>query len=137
MACRWRVGMAQKCALGFILRPCNEGSPISYLNYVFLFTAIVSEVIATNALKATDGFTKVGPSILTVVGYASAFYFLSLTLKAIPIGVAYATWSGVGILLISLVGWLYYKETLSVTTMLGMALIVAGVVVVNLSAMAH
>ncbi|RYX98094.1 MAG: multidrug efflux SMR transporter [Comamonadaceae bacterium] len=107
------------------------------MNYLFLFIAIVSEVIATTALKATNGFTRPVPTVITVIGYGFAFYFLSLTLRTIPSGVAYATWSGVGIVLISLVSWLYYKESLNVPTMLGMALIIVGVVVVNLSSKGH
>ena len=107
------------------------------MTYVFLFIAIVSEVIATAALKSTEGFTRLLPSVVTVAGYASAFYFLSLTMRVLPTGIVYATWSGVGIVLISLIGWLYYRESLSVTTLSGMALIIAGVVVVNLSSRGH
>ncbi|XAH23841.1 multidrug efflux SMR transporter [Xylophilus sp. GW821-FHT01B05] len=110
---------------------------MSYWNYGFLAIAIVSEVIATAALKATEGFTKPVPSVITVLGYATAFYFLSLTLKTLPTGVAYATWSGVGIVLISLIGWLYYKESLNVPTMLGMAMVITGVAVINLFSKAH
>jgi small multidrug resistance pump len=110
---------------------------VNYSNYVFLFIAIVSEVMATAALKATEGFTRLTPSIVTVLGYASAFYFLSLTLKTLPTGVVYATWSGIGIVLISAFGWLYYKESLNLPTMLGMVMIIAGVVVVNLYSTAH
>jgi len=110
---------------------------VSYLNYLFLAIAIVSEVIATSALKATEGFTRPGPSVVTVLGYATAFYFLSLTLKALPTGVVYATWSGIGIVLISLVGWLYYKESLNLPTILGMVMVIAGVAVINLFSKAH
>jgi small multidrug resistance pump len=110
---------------------------MSYVNYGFLAIAIVSEVIATAALKATEGFTRPLPSVITVLGYATAFYFLSLTLKTLPTGVVYATWSGVGIVLISLIGWLYYKESLNVPTMLGMAMVIAGVAVINLFSKAH
>lgn len=110
---------------------------MNYLIYVFLLIAIVSEVAATAALKNTEGFTRLWPSVVTVVGYASAFYFLSLTMKVLPIGIVYATWSGVGIVLISLIGWLYYKESLNVATMAGMAMIIVGVVIVNLNAKAH
>lgn len=110
---------------------------MSYRNFAFLGIAIVSEVIATAALKSTDGFTKLTPSVITVLGYATAFYFLSLTLKAFPTGIVYATWSGAGIVLISLIGWLYYKESLNVPTLLGMGMIIAGVAVVNLFSTAH
>lgn len=99
--------------------------------YAYLAVAIVSEVIATTALKASDGFTQFWPSVVTVVGYAIAFYCLALTLRVIPTGVAYAIWSGVGIVLISVVGWLAFKQSLDLPAILGMGLIVAGVVVIN------
>ena len=99
--------------------------------YLYLGIAIVSEVIATTALKASDGFSQLWPSVITVVGYSVAFYCLALTLKVIPTGVAYAIWSGVGIVLISLVAWIVYKQQLDWAAILGMALIVAGVVVIN------
>jgi small multidrug resistance pump len=99
--------------------------------WMFLFIAIVSEVIATSALKATADFTKLWPSIIVVVGYASAFYFLSLTLRTIPVGIAYAIWSGLGVALIALVAWVLYGQTLDVPAFVGIALIVAGVVVLN------
>jgi small multidrug resistance pump len=99
--------------------------------YIFLSVAIVSEVIATSCLKASNGFTRPLPSVVTVLGYATSFYFLSLTLASIPTGVAYAIWSGVGIVLISLVGWLAFKQTLDAPAILGMALIAAGVIVIN------
>lgn len=101
------------------------------LSYLYLGVAIVAEVIATTALKASDSFSNVWPSVLTVVGYALAFYFLSLTLRDIPTGVAYAIWSGVGIVLISLVSWLFYQQKLDGPAILGMGLIIAGVVVLN------
>lgn len=101
------------------------------VSYIYLGIAIVAEVIATTALKASDSFTRLGPSVLTVVGYALAFYFLSLTLRVIPTGVAYAIWSGVGIVLISLVSWLYYHQRLDAPAIIGMGLIIAGVVVLN------
>ena len=100
--------------------------------YLSLAIAIVAEVIATSALRAAEGFTRLGPSLLVVVGYAIAFVFLSLTLKSIPIGIAYAIWSGLGIVLISLVAYLVYGQTLDLPALIGMALIVAGVLVLNL-----
>lgn len=100
-------------------------------SYVYLGIAIVAEVIATTALKASQNFTRPGPSIITVAGYALAFYFLSLTLRVLPTGVAYAIWSGVGIILISLVSWLYYQQKLDLPAILGMGLIIAGVIVLN------
>jgi small multidrug resistance pump len=101
-------------------------------SYLYLGIAIVAEVIATTALKATEGFSRPGPSLLTVLGYAVAFYFLSLTLRAIPVGIAYAIWSGVGIILIAALGWIRFGQALDPPAMAGMGLIVAGVIVVNL-----
>ena len=100
-------------------------------NWLFLAIAIVSETIATSALKSSAGFTKLLPSLLVVAGYGIAFYILSLTLRTIPIGIAYAVWSGVGIVLIALVGWLVFGQKLDTPALLGMGLIVAGVVVMN------
>jgi small multidrug resistance pump len=102
------------------------------LPYLYLSIAIVSEVIATSALRAADGFTKLLPSVLVVTGYALAFFFLSLTLKTIPVGVAYAIWSGIGIVLISLVAYFLYGQSLDAPALIGMGLIVAGVMVINL-----
>jgi small multidrug resistance pump len=99
--------------------------------WAFLFLAIVSEVIATSALKSTQEFTRLLPSIIVVIGYVSAFYFLTLTLRTIPIGIAYAIWSGVGVALIALVAWLIYGQTLDMPAFVGIALIVCGVVVLN------
>lgn len=99
--------------------------------YVYLGVAIVSEVIATTALKASDGFTQWVPGVITVVGYGIAFYCLALTLRVIPTGVAYAIWSGVGIVLISLAGWVLLRQSLDLPAIIGMGLIVAGVVVIN------
>lgn len=100
-------------------------------NWLFLSIAIAAEVVATSSLKASAGFTKLWPSLLVVLGYAIAFYFLSLTLKAIPVGTAYAIWSGLSIVLISLAGWLIYGQKLDAASMIGMAFIVAGVVVIH------
>jgi small multidrug resistance pump len=101
------------------------------MHWLYLTIAIVSEVIATSALKATEGFTRWVPSLVVVVGYAVAFYFLSLTLRAIPIGVAYAVWSGVGVVLVTVIGWYVYHQPLDLAAIVGIALIVAGVVVLN------
>ena len=102
------------------------------LAYVHLGVAIVAEVIATSALKASDGFTRLWPSLVTVLGYGVAFYFLALTLRVIPTGIAYAVWSGVGIVLISAIGWVWFRQALDLPAMIGMGLIIAGVLVVNL-----
>lgn len=100
--------------------------------WLALAIAILAEVAGTSALNASNGFTRPGPSIVVVVGYALAFYFLSLTLKSIPIGVAYAVWSGAGVALIALVGWWVYGQRLDGPALLGMAMIVAGVAVIQL-----
>src|SRR5690554_1151585 len=100
-------------------------------NWLFLSVAIIAEVVATSSLKASEGFTKLWPSLIVLLGYAIAFYFLSLTLKAIPVGIAYAVWAGLGIVLISLAGWLIFGQKLDVASVLGMAFIVTGVVVIN------
>lgn len=107
------------------------------MTYLYLAIAIVAETIATSALKLSENFSRLGPSVVTVLGYAIAFYFLSLVLRTMSTGVAYAIWSGVGIVLISLIGWLWMGQTLSVPTMFGMGLIIAGVVIVNLTSSAH
>ncbi|MBB1074068.1 multidrug efflux SMR transporter [Rhodoferax sp. 4810] len=104
------------------------------MQWVYLGIAIVAEVIATSALKASDGFTKLVPSVVVVAGYVLAFYCLSLTLRSIPVGIVYAIWSGVGIVLISLVGWLVFDQTLSPLALLGMAFIAVGVVILNVVA---
>jgi small multidrug resistance pump len=101
------------------------------MQWVLLAVAIVSEVIGTSALKASEGFSRLWPSVIVVVGYASAFYFLSLTLRTIPVGVAYAIWSGAGVALIALIAWILYGQALDVPAVVGIALIVAGVVVLN------
>jgi small multidrug resistance pump len=100
--------------------------------YLSLAIAIVAEVVATTALRASTGFTVLVPSAIAIVGYVVAFYFLSLTLKTMPVGIAYALWSGVGIVLISFAGWLIYKQVLDAPALIGMALIGAGVIVINL-----
>jgi len=101
------------------------------MQWLFLSIAILSEAIATSALKATDGFKNLVPSIITVIGYITAFYFLSLTLRSIPVAVVYAIWAGVGIVLVTLIAWLYFKQTLDIWAITGIALIVAGVVIMN------
>lgn len=111
----------------------GDGPLVCGMNaYVSLAVAIVAEVIATSALKASDGFSKLLPSVLVVLGYGIAFYFLSLTLRTMPVGVAYAVWSGVGIVLISALGWVFFGQKLDPAALAGMALIVAGVLVINL-----
>ena len=100
--------------------------------YLLLLAAILSEVVATTALKQSDGFTRQCPALVTVAGYAIAFYCLSLALRTIPTGVAYAIWSGVGIVLVTAAAWIVHGQRLDLPTLAGMVLIVAGVAVMNL-----
>jgi len=99
--------------------------------HLYLVIAIVSEVIGTSALKASQEFTKLGPSLIVVAGYASAFYFLTLTLRTMPVGIAYAVWSGVGVVLICLVSWILYKQTLDWPALVGIGFITVGVILIN------
>jgi small multidrug resistance pump len=99
---------------------------------LLLFLAIMSEVIATSALKASDGFTRLLPSLLVVLGYGSAFYLFSLSIRHLPLGVAYAIWSGVGTVGAALIGVLVWQEVLNAPRLLGMGLIIAGVLLLNL-----
>ncbi|MBY0499822.1 small multidrug resistance pump [Nitrosomonas ureae] len=101
-------------------------------HWIFLSIAIISEVIATSCLKASEGFTRLWPSLVVIVGYVLAFYLLSLTLKTIPVGVAYAIWSGAGLVLIALSGWFFFGQSLDIPAMVGLTLIVAGIVVINM-----
>ena len=102
------------------------------MSYVYLALAIASELVGTSALKASQQFTRLVPSLITAAAFVSAFYFLSLSLRTIPVGIAYAIWSGIGIVVISVVAFLLFGERLDLPAILGMALIVAGVVVINL-----
>ena len=101
------------------------------MSYVFLFIAIAAEVTATSFLKVSDGFSKTVPSVVTGLGYAVAFYCLSMALKTIPTGIAYAIWSGVGIIAIAAIAWVFQGQRLDAPAMIGMALIIAGCVVMN------
>lgn len=100
-------------------------------NFAILFFAILSEVIATTALKFSEGFTKLVPSIVVVAGYGLSFYLLSLSLKVFPIGVAYAIWSGVGLVLTVIAGVILWKETLDWARVAGIILILAGIILIN------
>ncbi len=100
--------------------------------YALLFAAIVLEVIGTTALQMSQQFTRLGPTVLLVVCYAVAFYCLSLTLKVIPVGIAYAIWGALGMVLISVVGLVYFKQRLDAPAIIGLGLIITGVLVVNL-----
>ena len=100
--------------------------------YLYLSIAIIAEVIATSALKASEEFTRLIPSTIVIVGYGVAFYFLTHVLKTIPVGITYAIWSGLGIVLVTIAGVFLYKQIPDLPAVLGMALIVLGVVVINL-----
>lgn len=100
--------------------------------FLYLAVAIIAEVIGTSALKASNGFTVWLPSLVVAAGYGVSFYFLSLALRAIPVGVAYAIWSGVGIVLISVIGWALFRQRLDAAALVGIGLIIAGVIVIQL-----
>lgn len=100
-------------------------------NFFFLGIAILFEIIATSALKKSEQFTQLIPSIVTIVGYFAAFYFLSFAVRTIPVGIAYAIWSGVGIVLITIIGAIFFKQIPDLPAIIGLALIMIGVVVIN------
>ena len=100
--------------------------------YLILLAAIILEVIATTALARTESFTRPIPSIITAVGYAGAFWLLSFPIRVMPTGVVYAVWSGLGIVLIALVAWIWSKQTLDAAAIIGLTLIITGVLVINL-----
>lgn len=101
------------------------------MGYIYLAIAIIAEVIGTSALKASDGFSKPIPSIMVVIGFGVAFYCLSMVLKTVPMGIAYAIWSGMGIVLISVIGLTIFKQELDMPAIIGILLIIAGVIVMN------
>ncbi|WP_413871324.1 SMR family transporter [Albidovulum sp.] len=100
--------------------------------YALLVSAILAEVVATTALARTDGFTRFWPSVVTVAGYVVAFWLLSFVLRVMPTGVVYAIWSGLGVVLVALVAWIWARQALDAPAVIGLCLIVAGVVVINL-----
>ncbi|HIY70319.1 MAG TPA: Qac family quaternary ammonium compound efflux SMR transporter [Candidatus Luteimonas excrementigallinarum] len=100
--------------------------------WLFLAIAIIGEVVATSALKSSEGFTRLGPSVVVVVGYGIAFYLLSLVIKSIPVGIAYAVWSGLGIVLVAAIAWVVHDQKLDLWAFVGIGLIVLGVAVLNL-----
>jgi len=102
------------------------------MGYLYLAIAIVSEVIGTSALKASEEFTRLVPSLISIIAFLCALFCLSLTLRTIPVGVAYAIWSGIGIVLISLIALVLFGQKLDAPALIGMALIIAGVLVINL-----
>lgn len=99
---------------------------------VILAIAIVAETISTTALKASEGFSRLVPSVIVVIGYTTSFYCLSVCIKSLPVGIVYAIWSGVGIILVTLMGWLLYGQKMDLPAVAGMGLIIAGVLVINL-----
>lgn len=99
--------------------------------WIFLLIATLAEVVATSSLKASESFTKLVPSLIVIVGYAIAFFFLSLSIKQIPIGIAYAVWAGLGIVLIAVIGWWFFNQNLDLAAIIGIALILLGVLVIN------
>ena len=101
-------------------------------NWFFLAIAIVGEVVATSALKSSEGFTRLAPSLIVLAGYSAAFYFLSLALKSIPVGIAYAVWAGLGIVLVAAIAWLFHGQKLDSWALVGMGLIISGVAVLYL-----
>lgn len=100
-------------------------------HWLALAIAIVAEVIGTTALKASNEFTRLLPSLIVVVGYGTAFYFMSISMRVLPVGIMYAIWSGMGIVLISVLGWLVFRQTLDTPAMIGLAFIIAGVIIIN------
>ena len=102
------------------------------MSYLYLALAIIAEVIATSSLRATEEFTKPIPTLIMVVGYGLAFYFMTLALRTLPLGFTYAVWSGLGIVLISLIGVIFYNERLDLAATLGMGMIIAGVLIIQL-----
>jgi small multidrug resistance pump len=101
------------------------------MQYLYLTLAIVAEVAATSALKASEEFTRLLPSLIVVVGYGVAFYFLTLVLRTMPLGIAYAVWSGLGVVLVAMIGAVVYGQIPDPPAVIGLSLIIAGVFVVN------
>jgi len=102
------------------------------IHYLYLLLAVLAETIGTTALHASAQFTKFWPAVVTVIAYAISFYLLSLTLKYMPVGIMYAVWSGLGIVLIAIIGFLVFRQTLDLAAIIGMALIIAGIAVIQL-----
>lgn len=101
------------------------------MSYLYLAIAILAEVAGTTALKSSNGFTNLLPSIIVIIGYGTAFYFLSLVLKTVPVGVAYAVWAGAGIVLIAIIGLVFFGQKLDLAAIIGMLFIVTGIVIMN------
>lgn len=112
---------------GLIIRDQNEMN-----HWAALGIAIIAEVIATSALKTTNEFTRLWPSVIVILGYGVAFYFMTLSLRVLPVGIMYALWAGLGIVLVAMIGWIVHRQSLDIPAIIGLTLIVAGVVVINL-----
>ncbi|MFL4471082.1 multidrug efflux SMR transporter [Tateyamaria armeniaca] len=102
------------------------------LHYIYLIVAVAAETIGTTALQASNQFTRVGPTVMVVIAYGVAFYFLGIALKYIPVGIAYALWSGLGIVLIALIGFAVFGQVLDLAAVLGLGMIIGGIVVIQL-----
>jgi len=102
------------------------------MKWVYLVIAVVAETIGTSSLKASESFTKIIPSLIMIVSYGTSFYFLSLTLRYLPVGIAYALWSGIGIILISTFSYFFFRQTLDLPAISGLTLIIIGIAVINL-----
>ena len=100
--------------------------------YLFLLVAIIAETVGTMGLQASNQFTRLAPSFVAIAGYGVAFYFLALTLKFMPVGIVYAVWSGVGIVLIATMGYLIFNQKLDLPALIGIGMIIAGILVINL-----
>ena len=100
-------------------------------HWLALAIAVFAEVIGTTALKASNEFTRLWPSLIVVVGYGTAFYFMAVSMRVLPVGIMYAIWSGMGIVLVAIIGWVVYRQVLDVPAMIGMGLIIAGAIVIN------
>lgn len=100
--------------------------------YLYLFIAVIAEVIATSSIKASAGFSKLGPSLLVVIGYTLSFVLLSLVLKTVPVGIAYASWSGIGMAFVAIISYFLYGQKLDAVAMCGIGMIITGVLVINL-----
>lgn len=101
-------------------------------HWIYLMVAIIAEVIATLALKQSEGFSRLWPSLIVVCGYGTAFFFMALTIRSLPVGIVYAIWSGLGVVLITTLAWILFDQRLQPSAIVGMGLIVSGVVVINL-----
>lgn len=107
------------------------------MSYLYLAIAILVEIAATSSLKASNGFTNIGFTVISLLGYAISFYSLSIALRIIPVGIAYAIWSGIGTVGICLIGWIIYQQKLSIISMTGILCIVIGVLILNLGQNTH